>query len=151
MAEDNTGWIARCTDRSKLRQCMKNTKDRQRMDIYWQAFRRLCDLDGLNFDDPLEREFYSTLAAYEELLREKNGRTTRAARTRQKLGRKGVIQCLEDWATANAPTEGFRLLIDAGLIELTGEHLVLKYPSNFSDEAKQRARHRLEEAGWNGG
>jgi hypothetical protein len=143
-------WIAKCVDRSRLRQGMKNAKARQRMDIYWQAFRRLCEVEGLNYDIPLEREFYSTLAAYEELLSEKNGRTTKASRTRPKLRRTGVIQCLEDWAIANAPTDGFKLLIDAGLIELTGEYLVLKYPAHFSDKARERARQRLEQAGWKG-
>ena len=141
-------WIAKCIDPSRLRQGMKNAKDHQRMDLYWQAFRRLCEVEGLNYDDPLEREFYSTLAAYEELLSEKNGHTTRASRTRQKLQRSGVIQCLEDWAVANTPTDGFKLLIDSGLIELTGEYLVLKYPARFSSKALSRARSRLEEAGW---
>jgi len=141
-------WIAKCVDPSRLKEGMKNAKARQRMDVYWQAFRRLCEIEGLNYDDPLEREFYSTLTAYEELLSEKNGRATRASRTRQKLQRRGVIQCLEDWAVANTPTDGFKLLIDAGLVELTGEHLVLKYPEHFSGEALEQARHRLEQAGW---
>ena len=64
---------------------MKNAKNQQRMDVYWQAFRRLCELEGRNYDDPLEQEFYATLAAYEELLTAKNGKTTKASRTRQKL------------------------------------------------------------------
>jgi hypothetical protein len=59
-----------------------------------------------------------------------------------------VIQCLEDWAVANTPTDGFKLLINAGLIELTGEYLILKYPAHFSSKALGRARSRLEEAGW---
>lgn len=143
-------WISKCVDPARLREGMKNAKSRQRMDIYWQAFRRLCEMGGLNYDSLLEREFYSTLAAYEELLSEKNGKTTKASRTRQKLQRRGVIQCLEDWAVANAPTDGFKLLIDTGLIELTGEHLMLKYPEHFSRNALENARHRLEQAGWTG-
>jgi hypothetical protein len=141
-------WIANCVDPSRLRQGMENAKQRQRMDIYWQAFRRLCEVNGLNQDDPLERDFYSTLTAYEELLSDKNGRTTKAARTRQKLQRTGVVRCLEDWAMSNTPTDGFKLLIDAGLVELTGEYLVLKYPVQFSPQARERARRRLEQTGW---
>jgi hypothetical protein len=143
-------WISKCVDPAHLREGMKNAKARQRMDIYWQAFRRLCEIEGLNYDNSLEREFYSTLAAYEELLSEKNGKTTKASRTRQKLQRRGVIQCLEDWAVANTPTDGFKLLIDAGLIELTGEYLLLKYPEHFSSNALEKARHRLKQAGWTG-
>lgn len=138
-------WITRCDDPSRLREGMKNAKNQQRMDVYWQAFRRLCELEGRNYDDPLEREFYATLAAYEELLTAKNGRTTKASRTRQKLQRKGATQCLEEWAVATTPTEGFKLLIEAGLVELTGEYLVLKHPDQFSAKAVDRARERLGE------
>ena len=83
------------------------------------------------------------LAAYEELLTEKNGRTTLASRTRQKLANKGVVQCLEDWAVGTAETDGFRALAQAGLIELTGEYLVTKYPDRFSAKAVDRAAARL--------
>jgi hypothetical protein len=86
------------------------------------------------------------LRAYEELLTEKNGRTTRASRTRQKLSKKGVIQCLEDWAISSAPTEGFNLLVSSGLTELTGEYLVIKYADRFSEDAVTAAKARLEKA-----
>ena len=152
MADDKpkvrvTDWIANCDEPSRLREGMRNAKSRQRMDVYWLAFRRLCELEGMGHDTPLEREFYVTLAAYEELLTEKNGRTTKASRTRQKLQRKGAVQCLEEWAVASAETEGFRLLVDAGMPELTGEHLVLKYPDQFTAKALEMARGRLEKAG----
>ena len=94
--------------------------------------------------DPLHRDFAQSLAAYEELLTDKNGRTTRASRTRQKLVRKGVEQSLEDWALAVKPTEGFALLMDNELEHLTGEHLVIKYSDRFSAEAVKQARARIE-------
>src|SRR5215467_12796988 len=102
---------------------MVNAKKLNRDDIWREAFLRLCSLEGGDHSDPLYRDFYATLAAYEELLTEKNGRTTRASRTRQKLKNKGVIQCLEDWAMAPGGTDGFNLLISLGLVELTGEYL----------------------------
>jgi hypothetical protein len=83
------------------------------------------------------------LAAYERLLTEKNGRTTQASRTRQKLRNKGVIQCLEDWSLADKPTDGFQLLIANGLETLTGEYLVMKYPESFSLKAVEAAKKRL--------
>lgn len=57
---------------------------------------------------------------------------------------KGVVECLEDWAKAYTETEGFKLLTQAGLIELTGEYLVTKYPERFTPEAVRRARERLD-------
>jgi hypothetical protein len=122
---------------------MFNARRLKRDDIWQEAFRRLCALEGLDQTDPLHRDFYQTLAAYEELLTEKNGRTTRASRTRQKLRNKGVTQCLEDWAVNSAPTEGFDLLIKNDMSELTGEFLVLKYPERFSAKAVAAAKARL--------
>ena len=119
-------------DITALRNLMVNAKRLGRDDVWWEAFRQICVLEGMDQTDPLHRDFYETLAAYEELLTEKNGKKTLASRTRQKLKNKGVIQCLEDWAVSLTPTEGFELLIQKGLAELTGEYLVLKYPDHFS-------------------
>ena len=135
------------TDPTALRTIMANAKRLNDDKIWCQAFRRLCALEGRDHTDPLARDFYGTLAAYEQLLTEKNGRTTRASRTRQKLKSKGLVQCLEDWAIGSAPTDGFDLLIKHGLPELTGEYLVLKYPANFSAPAVAAAKRRLGGAG----
>ncbi len=86
--------IEQMADRDGLRNLMENAKRLERDDIYWLAFKRLCSLEGMAYDDPLERDFYDVLNAYEELLTEKHGRTTKASRTRQKLKNKGVEQGL---------------------------------------------------------
>jgi len=101
----------------------------------------------MNEIDILQRRFNEMLSAYEELLTIKNGRTTRANRTRQKLKRKGVIQCLEDWAVGIGPTMGFDLLVKNGMGELTGEYLVAKHPDRFSRRAVEGAKARLHRAG----
>ena len=134
------------TDSDALRNLMENASRLDRDDIYWQAFRRLCALEGLIYDDPLVRDFYEVLNAYEELLTLKNERTTKAVRTRQKLKNKGVEQCLVDWALG-APTDGFKLLIDKALPQLTAEYLVVKYEKRFPRAAVEAARRRLIEYG----
>lgn len=139
--------ISEFTDPASLRTLMANAKERGRHDIWREAFRRLCALEGLDQADQLHREFYETLAAYEELLTEKNGRVTKATRTRQKLKNKGVVQCLEEWAIDTTPTAGFEVLVKNGLAELTGEYLVLKYPDRFSALAVASARARLSRMG----
>jgi hypothetical protein len=135
--------VTKINDAKGLRTLMANARRLGREDIYWRAFGRLCALEGISESDPLLRDFAQTLAAYEELLTQKNGRTTRASRTRQKLANKGVEQSLDDWALAAQPTEGFRLLMDNGLEELTGEHLVIKYAGRFSTQAVEAAEARL--------
>lgn len=138
--------IAQMTDRQDLKNLMENARRLGREDVYWAAFKRFCALEGLIYDDPLTRDFYNVLNAYEALLTQKHGRTTKAARTRQKLARVGVEQCLIDWALG-APTEGFKLLIEKGLPELTAEYLVVKYSKRFPEEAVSAARARLPEHG----
>ncbi len=138
--------IAQMNDKDGLQNLMENARKLDRDDVYWLAFRQKCSLEGMNLDDPLERDFYNVLNAYEELLTEKNGRTTKANRTRQKLARKGIEQCLIDWALG-APTEGFKLLIKKGLSELTAEHLVVHYKDRFPPEAVDAAQKRLVENG----
>ena len=73
--------IAKMADGVRLRNLMENARRLDREDIYWLAFRQLCSLEGVSFDDPLDRDFYDVLNAYEELLTEKHGRTTKATRT----------------------------------------------------------------------
>lgn len=136
--------ISGYTDPGDLRTLMTNAKRLGREDIWREAFQRLCSLEGADQADPLHRDFYRTLAAYEHLLTQKNGRATRASRTRLKLKSKGVVQCLADWVTSKTPTEGYELLTASGLAELTGEQLVLKYPEQFSAEAVAAAKSRLD-------
>jgi hypothetical protein len=93
--------------------------------------------------DPLVRDFFETLAAYEQLLTEKNGSTTVASRTRQKITNKGVYRSLLEWTQGRTETNGFTLLVEAGLPEFTGEYLVVKYRNRFPSDVVAAAVERL--------
>ena len=126
---------------------MDRARARQIGEVYQAVFRRLCELAGNEHDDPddpLVRDFYETLAAYEQLLTERNGKNTIASRTRQKIKNKGVYQSLIEWTRGKIETNGFVLLIDAGLPEYTGEYLVTRYANRFPPDVVQLARERLE-------
>jgi len=128
------------------RMVMQRARDRDLSDVYNAAFKRFCELIGNANDDPsdpLVRDFYETLAAYEQLLTEKNGRTTAASRTRQKIDNKGVHQSLIEWTRGKAETNGFKLLVEKGLPEYTGEYLVLRYANRFPEDVVALARSRL--------
>ena len=126
-----------------LKKIMVNAKRQGREDVFLEALTRRCELEGLGYEDPVEREFLGVLAAYEEFLAERNGKTTIASYTRRKMRDKGIIRCLEDWAVASHETDGFQALMSKRLTHLTGEHIVLKYPTRFSPEAVAGARRRL--------
>jgi hypothetical protein len=110
------------------------------------VFRRMCQAVGSENDDPddpLVRDFYETLATYEQLLTEKNGRNTIGTRTRQKLENKGVHLSLVEWTRGKIETNGFTLLIDAEMPEYTGEYLVTRYAARFPPDVGQLAREPL--------
>ena len=139
-------------DASKLktpvecRTVMQRVRDRNLPEVYNAVFKRFCELAGNANDDPsdpLVRDFYKTLAAYEQLLTEKNGRNTIASRTRQKIGNKGVHQSLVEWTLGKVETNGFKLLVDRGLPEYTGEYLVARYSARFPDDVVALAKSRL--------
>ncbi len=108
--------ISAYTDPAALRTLMQNAKRMGRDDIWAEAFLRLCSLEGAEQTDPLHRDFHEMLAAYEQLLSEKNGRATRASRTRMKLKAKGVVASLEDLVKSEEPTEGFELLVASNFV-----------------------------------
>lgn len=126
---------------------MKRALEKGEQEFYELVFRRYCEISGIENEDPndpLIRDFHETLAAYEQLLTEKNGRNTPASRTRQKLANKGVYQSLVEWTRGKVETNGFKLLVEKGLPEYTGEYLVARYADRFPTDVVKLAHERLE-------
>lgn len=130
-------------DPAKLRSLMLNAKRQERMDVYNQAFRQLCRVQGRNYDDPLDRDFHEVMAALEQALTETRGRTTRLIRTRQKLKRVDVQTLINDLATSKQPSQGFLQLLEFGMGDMSAEHLVLRYSDRFPAATVEAARRRL--------
>jgi hypothetical protein len=95
----------------------------------------------------VEHDFWQTIHAFEHVLSEERGRTTRLARTRQKVARVGEVRTLQDWAMSDKSTDGFTMLLERNMPELTGEAIVLRHARQFGAEVVAAARNRLEAAG----
>ncbi|MFC7738237.1 hypothetical protein ACFQX4_20965 [Roseomonas sp. GCM10028921] len=134
------------TDPAALRKYMDYQTQKKRQDLYWVAFRRLCEIEGHGNGSPLEMDFWRATIAGEELLHRKHGKRVLLARTRQKVARVGVQKTVEDLVTSKKPSEGFYLLVEGGLWDLTAEYLAIKHSGLFSDRAVAAARARLESA-----
>jgi hypothetical protein len=131
---------------AECRTVMQRAREHNRPEVYEAVFRRMYWLVGNSNDDPndlLVRDFYETLAAHEQHLTEKNRKTTAASRTRQKIANKGVHQSLIEWTRGKTETNGFKLLVDAGQPEYTGEYLVARYAERFPADIVKLARDRL--------
>lgn len=131
----------------KLRNWMANARRLEREDVYQLAFRQLCRIEGKDIDDPLAAEFAKVMRALEEALTQKNGRTTRLSRTRQKLARAGVRKTLADLALRPTPSAGFLHLINFGMADMSAEKLIIKYAAEFEPEVIAAAQKRLDEYG----
>lgn len=139
--------IAKSTDANQLRRFRENAKRMGVTVVADAAFRRLIEVLPEEAPGSIEHDFWMTIHAFEEVLRDERGKTVRLSRTRQKIGRVGVKQTLIDFATSKAPTDGFNMLIERGLPELTGEALVLKHNESFDSNVQMAAKQRLQDAG----
>lgn len=139
--------ISECDDPKKLRTWIENARNKDNEEIAQAAFRRLISLVPSERPGTVEHDFWQTIHAFEYALTEERGRTTRLSRTRQKINRVGIIETLKDWALGDKETDGFKMLLERGMPELTGEAIVLRHPEKFSSDVQAAARQRLVQAG----
>lgn len=139
--------IAAATDPAKLRNIRENAQTLGVPEVEEAAFKRLIEILPEEAPGSIEHDFWKTIFAFEELLRDERGKTVRLSRTRQKIDRVGVMQTLVDFALSKKPTEGFNMLIERGLPDLTGEALVLKHSKYFEPGVVAAAESRLQGAG----
>lgn len=142
-------FIAGCEDTAKLRQLLKNAHEQGADDVAEAAFRRLTALVPSEQPGTVAYDFWRTVNAFELMLTVESERTTLLSRTRQKVKRDGVVKTLADWSKSKKATDGFRMLLERNMPELTGEAIVLRHPSHFSEDVAIAARERLEAAGVN--
>jgi hypothetical protein len=140
MAADPTSM----NDPTAVSQLLANAQRLDAHDLVLACKRRLFELAGMNYSDPIERRLWQAVAAYEEALRKKHGRAQQASYTRRKIKAKGAIQTLTDWALDPKVTPGFEALIAEGLPEFTGEYVVLEHAEHFPAEAVAAARLKLD-------
>jgi hypothetical protein len=137
--------VLRCKTHEECLIFAKNATERGHPELAQQA--RIYSLElRANEHNPkseLERDALKALFAYEDVLTEKNRKTTRASRTREMIDNHGMIGAIERAVNRPDDPEGFTLLKNLGLDEFAFEHIVLRYPDRFSVEAQERAKTRL--------
>jgi len=139
--------LSHLRDVQSARNYLANVKRLGRSDLYPAAFRRLCELSSGAYDDPVVFEFWRASIALEEILRDARGKTVRLGRTRPKIKQVGELRTIEDLVLAKKESEGFRLLVEHGLGDLTAECIVSRNPDRFPKEVVTAARTCLEAAG----
>ena len=139
--------IERCDDPAALRRFMKNAKQRGGDDIYNAAFQRLITIQPSAQVGTIAHDVWRAIYAFEEVLREERGRSIPLARTRQKIQRDGEVKTVTDMTLKKTPSDGFGMLKERGMLELSFEALVIARAEHFPSNVVDAARSRLEAQG----
>jgi len=124
----------------------KNALLKNRPDLAKDARRRAIELRAEKYGakNDAERECLEAIYAYERVLTQRNGRTTRASRTWQMIKKHGIIEAVE--RAVNRPTEtvGYTALLEMGLEDYAFEAVILRHPSHFTPETVEHSRERIK-------
>lgn len=139
--------IEAATEPAALRRIMENADRLGVRAVYDAAFRRFAEVSAEGAPGTVEHDFWRAIHALEAALSSERGKTTRLSRTRQKLARVGVTRTVDELATAPEPSDGFAMLVERGMWELSAEALVLRHIGSFPPKTVEAARTRLAAAG----
>ncbi|MVO18368.1 hypothetical protein [Parasedimentitalea huanghaiensis] len=139
--------IVTCTDSAKLNNWISNALREGATDIEDAARRRLIEISSAaNSDDPNDEmvsDFWRSITALELALSDERGKTIRLSRTRQKITRVGVQETLADLALQPKPSEGYFLLQDRDMLDMSAEAVVLRFANRFEPDVVRAAQKRL--------
>ena len=138
-------FIGRCSDARKLKQMAENARLRGEPDIERAALLRLYRVSPKAEPGTLEHDVWQSVYALEGALTLERGKTTSLGRTRQKIARDGERKTVADLVLGK-PSEGFQMLLDRAMPELTFEAVALRHRERFEAEVLEAAQRRLEEA-----
>lgn len=137
--------IDRLKTPQECEQFAKNVESK-RPDLVREARRRAVSLraDEHNASSPVLRDIWEAVYAYEEVLYLEHKRRLKAAHTRRSIARRGALEAIEEIVKRQAVTEGFHRLRNAGLFDKTFEAVVLRHPTEFSEQAVEAAKAKLD-------
>jgi len=123
----------------------RNAIEKGRQDLANEALLRATELRAESYgaSTQAEKEALQAIFAYEETLRAKNGKKTRATRTWQMIEKHGIIESVNRAVCRPTETLGYRALLDMGFGAFAFEAVILRYPAVFSPEAVRVSEERL--------
>ena len=138
----------RITNLKTSEDCVKFAKNAVRLnrpDLALEAQRRSIEIKSEKHDAKTnaEKEALQAIYAYELLLTEKNGRTTKANRTWPSVKKYGIIEAVNRVVTKRTESLGFKMLKEKNMEDLLFEAVVLRYPDVFSIEAVEMSKARI--------
>jgi len=135
-------YIAGCDDPAKLKTTITNARRQQNEAVIRAASLRLYEVMPSALSGTPEHDVWRSVYALEDTLKSERGKTTLLGRTRQKIARDGEIKTVADLVLGKT-SDGFRMLIDRGMVDHTFEAVALRHPAHFAAEVLEAARARL--------
>ncbi|MBD9640885.1 hypothetical protein IB277_31795 [Ensifer sp. ENS07] len=140
--------IETCVDPKSLRQIAANARQKGEMAVARVADLRLYEILPSEKPGSFEHDVWRSIHALEGTLTNERGKTTRLGRTRQKIARVGELETVKSLIVgAKKPSEGFSMLIERQMPELTFEAVALRHPDRFDDTMLNSAAVRLRSVG----
>ena len=135
--------IEGCADPKSLRQIATNARARGEDTVARAADLRLYAILPSEAPGTLEYDVWQSIHALEGTLTTERAKTTRLGRTRQKIARVGELQTIRDLILGPTPSEGFFMLIEREMSELTFEAVALRHADRFDEAVLEAAAARL--------
>ena len=140
-------FVANCGDPKKLRQIAQNADEKGIASLAQAARLKLYSILPGEEPGTIEYAVWQSIFALEDVLKQERGKTIMLSRTRQKIGRQGVVRCVADLVLGPA-SEGFRMLLERDMLGLSFEAIALQFPEKFEPTVLAAARRRLAEASY---
>lgn len=139
--------IAGCVDPIDLRQIAANARQKGELAVVHAADLRLYEILPSEKPGTLEHDVWRSIHALEGTLTGERDKTTRLGRTRPKIARVGEHETIKDLILGSKPSEGFFMLVERQMAELTFEAVALRHPDQFDDTVLDAAAARLRSVG----
>jgi hypothetical protein len=140
-------FVGGCGDAKKLRQIAQNADANGEAELAQAARLKLYSILPGEQPGTIEYAVWQSIYALEDVLKQERGKTILLSRTRQKIGRQGVTQCVADLVLGSA-SEGVRMLQERRMLELSFENIALQFPDKFDARVLEAATRRLHDAGF---
>ena len=138
--------IEQSADPKSLRQIAANARNKGELAVARAAELRLYTVLPSEEPGTFEHDVWQSIHALEGTLSAERGKTTRLGRTRQKIARVGEFDTIRDLVLGTKPSEGFFMLIERQMDDLTFEAVALRHPERFDGAVLDAAAARLQSA-----
>lgn len=139
--------VEQCVDPQRLRQIAANARKQGELSVARAAELRLYEILPSEKPGTFEHDVWRSIHALEGTLTSERGKTTRLGRTRPKIARVGELETIKDLIMRKDPSEGFFMLLERQMPELTFEAVALRHPERFETAVLDAAEQRLRAAG----